>query len=158
MRAVLQRVQHASVAVDNEIISSIGRGVCVLVGIGQEDDETDVDYMVRKITNLRVFEAGSEGPDAGAMWKQSVVDIDGEVLCVSQFTLFGQTHKGNKPSFHQSRKADESRVLYESFMDKLRRSYKADKVKDGRFQAMMMVTIANDGPVTLQLDSRTKDK
>lgn len=148
MRAVLQRVARAGVSVDDKVVSSIGKGICVLVGIGVDDNEADIDYMVRKLLTLRVFEDGQ------VMWKKSVQDLDYELLCVSQFTLFAKTTKGSKPDFHASMKTAEANEMYTKFLHKLGKAYKPEKIKDGVFGAMMMVDIVNDGPVTIELDSR----
>ncbi|CAO3676608.1 unnamed protein product [Umbelopsis ramanniana] len=148
MRAVLQRVARASVSVDEQVVSSIGKGICVLVGISVDDNEFDIDYMVRKLLTLRVFDEG------GVMWKKSVQDMDLELLCVSQFTLFAKTTKGSKPDFHSSMKTADANEMYKKFLDKLGAAYKPEKIKDGVFGAMMMVEILNDGPVTIELDSR----
>ncbi|CAM0135258.1 D-tyrosyl-tRNA(Tyr) deacylase [Umbelopsis sp. WA50703] len=148
MRAVLQRVASAGVSVDGKVVSSIGKGVCVLVGIGVDDNEADIAYMVRKILSLRVFD------DGHVMWKKSVQDLDYELLCVSQFTLFAKTTKGSKPDFHASMKTAEANEMYSKFMQQLGKAYKPEKIKDGVFGAMMMVDIVNDGPVTIELDSR----
>ncbi|KAI8583055.1 hypothetical protein K450DRAFT_268583 [Umbelopsis ramanniana AG] len=148
MRAVLQRVARASVSVDEQVVSSIGKGICVLVGISVDDNESDIDYMVRKLLTLRVFDEG------GVMWKKSVQDMDLELLCVSQFTLFAKTTKGSKPDFHSSMKTADANEMYKKFLDKLGAAYKPEKIKDGVFGAMMMVEILNDGPVTIELDSR----
>ncbi|KAG2188443.1 hypothetical protein INT44_001196 [Umbelopsis vinacea] len=148
MRAVLQRVARASVSVDDQVVSSIGKGICVLVGISVDDNESDIDYMVRKLLTLRVFDEG------GVMWKKSVQDMELELLCVSQFTLFAKTTKGSKPDFHSSMKTADANEMYKKFLDKLGAAYKPEKIKDGVFGAMMMVEILNDGPVTIELDSR----
>ncbi|KAF9174335.1 D-tyrosyl-tRNA(Tyr) deacylase [Mortierella sp. AD011] len=159
MRAVLQRVLQASVEVNGQQISKIKQGLCVLVGLSVDDTTADLDFMVRKLLSVRVFdsnqgvlEGGSSDPPK--MWSKSVVDIGGEILCVSQFTLYGQVIKGSKPDFHLSMKSDTSRQMYHEFLDRLRKAYKPDLIKDGEFGAMMLVNIANDGPVTLELDSR----
>ncbi|KAI8143889.1 D-tyrosyl-tRNA deacylase [Fennellomyces sp. T-0311] len=149
MRAVLQRVARASVTVDQQVVGSIQKGVCVLVGIGTDDTEKDVDYIVNKILNIRVFD-----DDQGIMWKKGVKELGLEVLCVSQFTLQGKTVKGNKPDFHGAMKTEQAKAMYEKFLAKLGQAYDPSKIKDGVFGAMMLVDIANDGPVTLQLDSR----
>ncbi|KAJ7685669.1 D-Tyr tRNAtyr deacylase-like domain-containing protein [Mycena polygramma] len=151
MRAVVQRVTSASVSVDGQLISQISRGLMVLVGIGTDDTESDVSTLTNKILSLRVF---SDHTDASKMWKTNVKDLDGDILCVSQFTLMAQTKKGNKPDFHNAMKADESRALYETFLEALRRSYKPEKIQDGKFGAMMNVSLTNEGPVTFTLDSR----
>ncbi|KAI0672825.1 D-tyrosyl-tRNA deacylase [Trametes maxima] len=149
MRAIVQRVSSASVTVENEVISSIGRGLMVLVGIGRDDYATDLETLTKQILSLKVF------PDetSGAMWKKNVKDIDGEVLCVSQFTLFASTPKG-KPDFHRAMASGPSRDLYGSFLKRIGELYRPEKIKDGRFGAMMDVRLTNEGPVTFTLDSR----
>ncbi|OCH93853.1 D-tyrosyl-tRNA deacylase [Obba rivulosa] len=149
MRAVVQRVSSASVSVDNQVISSISRGLMVLVGIGRDDSPADVEILSKKILSLRVFSDA-----AGAMWKQSVKDIEGDVLCVSQFTLLANTAKGNKPDFHRAMATEPSRQLYACFLEQMSQLYKPEKIQDGRFGAMMDVRLTNEGPVTFTLDSR----
>ncbi|KAG0092223.1 D-tyrosyl-tRNA(Tyr) deacylase [Podila epicladia] len=168
MRAVLQRVIQASVEVNGQQISKIKQGLCVLIGLSVDDTSADLDYMVRKLLSVRVFDS-NQGPSPSTpvvsssvpaeepparMWAKSVVDIGGEILCVSQFTLYGQVIKGSKPDFHLSMKSDISKQMYHDFLERLKKAYTAEKVKDGEFGAMMLVNIANDGPVTLELDSR----
>jgi len=151
MRAVIQRVTSASVSVNNESISQISRGLLVLVGIGSDDTMADASTLINKILSLRVF---SDPDDAQKMWKASVKDIEGEILCVSQFTLLANTTKGNKPDFHHAMPTDPSREMYSTFMEKLRQSYKPEKIQDGKFGAMMNVSLTNEGPVTFTIDSR----
>ncbi|KAJ3930204.1 MAG: D-Tyr tRNAtyr deacylase-like domain-containing protein [Lentinula lateritia] len=151
MRAIIQRVTSASVTVDNVVISQISRGLMVLVGIGADDTASDASALINKIMNLRVF---NDPVDVEKAWKASVRDIDGEILCVSQFTLLANTTKGNKPDFHRAMSSEASQEMYAAFLDRLRQMYKADKVQDGRFGAMMNVTLTNEGPVTFTLDSR----
>ncbi|KAI9280714.1 D-tyrosyl-tRNA deacylase [Sporodiniella umbellata] len=151
MKAVIQRVTKASVTVDNTVVGSIQKGICVLLGIATDDTEKDVNYMVQKILNLRVFD------DNNVMWKKGVKDAGLEVLCVSQFTLQGSCVKGNKPDFHRAMKTDPAKIMYQQFLDKLGKEYDPAKIQDGRFGAMMLVDISNDGPVTLQIDSRKTD-
>ncbi|XP_065052061.1 D-aminoacyl-tRNA deacylase-like [Rhopilema esculentum] len=148
MRAVIQRVAKASVSVDGELVSSIGKGLCVLIGISGDDSSKDADYIVRKILNLRLFDEGDK------RWRKSVKDEDLEVLCVSQFTLYSVL-KGNKPDFHKAMEAERSKLLYEEILGKLRKDYAEDKIKDGRFAAYMQVSIQNDGPVTINIESPT---
>ncbi|CAG8675257.1 7905_t:CDS:2, partial [Acaulospora morrowiae] len=150
MRAVLQRVSSASVTVNGAIVSSINQGICVLLGIANDDTQEDMDYMVKKILNVRVFadEAGEK------WWQRSVKDAGLEVLCVSQFTLYGSTTKGYKPDFHNSMKSESSKEMYAAFLEQMKREYVEDRIKDGIFGAMMQVNIVNEGPVTLELDSR----
>jgi len=123
----------------------------VLVGIGSDDNDTDISILSKKILSLRVF-ADPSNPDK--MWKASVKDIDGDVLCVSQFTLLANTTKGNKPDFHRAMATEPSRRLYTTFLDTLKASYKPDKIQDGQFGAMMSVNLTNEGPITFTLDSR----
>ncbi|KAJ7766686.1 D-Tyr tRNAtyr deacylase-like domain-containing protein [Mycena metata] len=151
MRAVVQRVTSASVNVDGQVISQISRGLMVLVGIGRDDTESDVSTLTNKILTLRVF---SDPADSDKMWKTSVKDINGDILCVSQFTLMAQTKKGSKPDFHNAMSTEPSRTLYETFLETMRRSYKPEKIQDGKFGAMMNVSLTNEGPVTFTLDSR----
>ncbi|KAI0759479.1 D-Tyr tRNAtyr deacylase-like domain-containing protein [Irpex lacteus] len=149
MRAVVQRVLSASVTVDNEMVSSIGRGVMVLVGIGTDDTLDDITAITNKILSLKVF-----SDEKGAMWKKNVKDIEGDVLCVSQFTLYANTSKGSKPDFHRAMGSERSREMYNVFLDRMRSLYSAEKIQDGRFGAMMNVSLTNEGPVTFTLDSR----
>lgn len=165
MKAVIQRVTTASVTVNNQIISQISKGLCVLIGIATTDTQKDMDYIITKLLTLRLF----NDPENTKPWSKSVVDIGGEVLCVSQFTLFALTDKGKKPDFHLAMPGERSKGFYEEFLVKLRHKYMAlvDKdlaglngineencVRDGEFGAMMNVSIQNDGPVTIQIDSR----
>ncbi|XP_053315124.1 D-aminoacyl-tRNA deacylase 1 [Spea bombifrons] len=146
MRAVIQRVTKASVAVGDEQLSSIGRGICVLLGISVEDTQRDVDYMIRKILNLRIFE-----DESGKPWSKSVMDKQYEVLCVSQFTL-QCILKGNKPDYHMAMPSEQAEPFYNDFLQQMRKAYKPEFIKDGRFGAYMQVSIQNDGPVTIELE------
>ncbi|EGG09933.1 uncharacterized protein MELLADRAFT_71152 [Melampsora larici-populina 98AG31] len=170
MKAVIQRVLAASVEVDGHRISEIKRGLCVLIGIGADDVRADMDYIVNKILNLRLFpsevpdnlkkstelESHQSPPPAENVkqWAKNVKDIEGEVLCVSQFTLLAQTKKGNKPDFHNAMQSTSSRVMYAELLELMKLSYCSERIKDGEFGAMMQVNIANDGPVTITLDSK----
>ncbi|KAF9449604.1 hypothetical protein P691DRAFT_727723 [Macrolepiota fuliginosa MF-IS2] len=151
MRAVIQRVASASVTVDNEVISKISKGLMVLVGIGTDDTEADISAITNKILNLRVF---NDPKDPDKMWKASVKDIEGEILCVSQFTLLANTTKGNKPDFHKAMSTEPGRNMYANFLEKLGQAYKPERVQDGKFGAMMDVSLTNEGPVTFTIDSR----
>ncbi|KAH8117088.1 D-tyrosyl-tRNA deacylase [Phellopilus nigrolimitatus] len=151
MRAVVQRVASASVMVENEVISKISRGLMILVGIGVDDTEADMQQIANKILSLRIFNDPSH---PSAMWKKSVKDINGEILCVSQFTLMANTTKGNKPDFHRAMAGDQSRQMYASLLARLGVLYVPEKIKDGKFGAMMDVSLTNEGPVTFTLDSR----
>ncbi|CAE6455392.1 unnamed protein product [Rhizoctonia solani] len=150
MRAVIQRVSSASVTVDSNVVSSISQGLMCLIGIGDDDTEKDSEYIVNKILSLKVF----DDPTTGAMWKKSVKDIEGEILCVSQFTLMAKTIKGAKPDFHKAMTGDLSRPLYASLLESMGRAYVPSRIKDGQFGAMMSVSLTNQGPVTLTIDSR----
>lgn len=146
MRAVVQRVTDADVSVDNKITGAIGKGYVVLLGVEEGDTEADADYMVEKITGLRVFE-----DDEGKM-NLSMMDVGGELLSVSQFTLLADARKGRRPSFVKAARPNEANRLYRYFNEKIRG--KGIKVEEGIFQAEMLVRINNDGPVTILLDSK----
>ena len=146
MRAVVQRVTDADVSVDNKITGAIGKGYVVLLGVEEGDTEADADYMVEKITGLRVFE-----DDEGKM-NLSMMDVGGELLSVSQFTLLADARKGRRPSFVKAARPDEANRLYRYFNEKIRG--KGIKVEEGIFQAEMLVRINNDGPVTILLDRK----
>ncbi|XP_064472262.1 D-aminoacyl-tRNA deacylase 1-like isoform X2 [Ornithodoros turicata] len=147
MRAVIQRVASAAVSVDGRVISSIGRGLCVLIGVHRDDSEDDMEYIIRKILNLKLFD-----DDSGKRWRHSVRDLKLEVLCVSQFTLYC-TLKGNKPDFHQAMDGERSKSFYSEFLRRLKSEHGGALVKDGEFGALMQVDIRNDGPVTVELES-----
>ncbi|ELK03932.1 D-tyrosyl-tRNA(Tyr) deacylase 1 [Pteropus alecto] len=147
MKAVVQRVTRASVTVGGEQINAIGRGICVLLGISLEDTQKELEHMVRKILNLRVFE-----DESGKHWSKSVMDKQYEVLCVSQFTL-QCVLKGNKPDFHLAMPTEQAESFYNSFLEQLRKTYRPEFIKDGKFGAYMQVHIQNDGPVTIELES-----
>uniref|UniRef100_A0A7N0UHV7 D-aminoacyl-tRNA deacylase n=1 Tax=Kalanchoe fedtschenkoi TaxID=63787 RepID=A0A7N0UHV7_KALFE len=151
MRAVVQRVASASVEVEGRVVSRIGPGLLVLVGLHESDTESDADYMCRKVLNMRLFtnEATSKP------WDQNVMQKSYEVLLVSQFTLYGVL-KGNKPDFHVAMAPQKARPFYESIVERFKKSYREDAVKDGVFGAMMQVSLVNDGPVTMQLDSQSR--
>ncbi|CAG5132207.1 unnamed protein product, partial [Candidula unifasciata] len=149
MKAVIQRVIQASVTVGDQTVGSIGRGICVFIGISKHDTEKEMDYIIRKILNIRIF---SENEDK--RWMKSVVDMDYEILCISQFTL-DVTLKGNKPDFSKAMGPDLARPFYKTFLDTLRSRYKPDKIQDGEFGAYMQVHIQNDGPVTIPLEIKS---
>jgi D-aminoacyl-tRNA deacylase len=146
MRAVVQRVTRASVKVDQEITGEIGHGLLVLLGVGQDDSESDADYLAEKIAGLRIFE-----DEAGKM-NLSVVEAGGAVLAVSQFTLYGDVRRGKRPSFDAAARPERARELYEYFVEKIRAA--GLRCETGRFQAMMDVELVNRGPVTILLDSK----
>lgn len=145
MRAVVQRVSQARVAVNQTVVGEIGRGLCVLVGVGKQDTSTKADFLADKITNLRVFE------DEEGKMNRSVIDVGGEALVISQFTLYGDCRKGNRPSFTEAAPADQAEQLYQRLAARLRAANV--KVATGRFKAHMEVSLVNDGPVTLILES-----
>lgn len=149
MRAVIQRVKHASVSVDGEIVSKIGPGLLCLIGCEADDAEHDADYICRKVLNTRLFK--EDGTNRA--WSKSVKEIDGEVLLVSQFTLHAQL-RGRKPDFHRAMPPQEASAFYERFVERVRVAYDPKRVQDGIFGAMMDVKLENEGPVTVILDSR----
>ena len=150
MRTVIQRVKHAKVEVDGKITGEIKQGLLVLAGFENEDTEEDLDWMSGKICNLRIFD------DEQGVMNRSVIDIQGQILCVSQFTLHAMTKKGNRPSYIRAAKGDIANPLYEEFCKKLGFLLKND-VKKGIFGANMQVTLLNDGPVTIIIDSKNKE-
>lgn len=147
MRAVVQRVTSASVRIDDRLISAVGAGLLVFLGVTHGDTTADADYLADKITNLRIFE-----DEAGKM-NRSVKDIAGEILVVSQFTLYGDCRKGRRPSFAAAAEPKSAEALYDDFTRKLRAS--GIPTRTGKFRAMMAVSLVNDGPVTLILESKT---
>lgn len=146
MRAVIQRVQSSSVTVDGEVIAEIGRGFNLLLGIKEDDTEKDMDYIIQKAVNLRVFE------DEEGKMNLSLLDVGGELLVVSQFTLYGDCRKGRRPSFSRSGPVGAAKQKYEQFIEKIKQQ-PVSRIETGEFQADMQVNIVNDGPVTLLLDS-----
>jgi D-tyrosyl-tRNA(Tyr) deacylase len=146
MRAVVQRVKSSSVTVDNEPVGKIGKGLLVLLGVAKEDQTADADFLSEKIVNLRIFE------DEQGKMNRSLIDIGGEMLVVSQFTLLGDCRKGRRPSFIDAADPEKANELYEYFASKVRA--KGVPVATGRFRAMMDVALVNDGPVTLIVESR----
>jgi D-tyrosyl-tRNA(Tyr) deacylase len=145
MRAVIQRVSRASVKVDGETVGEIGRGLLVLLGVSVEDTEQDADFLAEKTLNLRIFE-----DDEGKM-NLSLLDVEGELLVVSQFTLYGDARKGRRPSFIKAALPERANELYLHFAATAARSVR--KVETGTFRAMMDVELVNEGPVTILLDS-----
>jgi len=145
MRAVVQRVKRAEVRVGEEVVGRIGFGFVVLLGVGKNDTESTAEALADKIANLRVFD-----DDQGRM-NRSLLEATGQVLCISQFTLFGDCRKGRRPSYDQAAAPDRALLLYERFVESLRE--RGVPTETGRFRAMMDVELVNDGPVTLLLDS-----
>ena len=147
MRAVIQRIKESSVKTENQIIGRTGFGLLVLLGVANGDSSSDADYLANKITNLRIFE-----DDKGKM-NRSLLELGGEMMVVSQFTLLGDCRKGRRPSFMQAAEPNLATELYEYFVNRVRGLGIA--VRTGRFGAMMEVALINDGPVTLILESRS---
>ncbi len=148
MKALLQRVSAASVSVGGEVVGRIGRGVVVLVGVAQGDSEKDARYLAQRTVNLRIF------PDEAGKFNLSAMDIGGELLVVSQFTLLADTRKGRRPSFTDAAPPPQAEELFALFVGEARAS--GLRVETGRFQQHMQLEIHNDGPVTIMLDSREK--
>jgi D-tyrosyl-tRNA(Tyr) deacylase len=145
MRAIIQRVSRAKVTVGGETIGEIGKGILVLLGVAENDSEKEAVYLLEKTLNLRIFE------DADDKMNLSLLDTKGDLLVVSQFTLYGDARKGRRPSFVRAAAPEEANRLYEFFVGEARKQI--GKVETGRFQAMMDVELVNDGPVTILLDS-----
>jgi len=148
VKALLQRVTGASVSIGGEVVGRIGRGLVILVGVASGDSEKDVNYLAQKVVNLRVF------PDDAGRLNLSALDIEGELLVVSQFTLLADTRKGRRPSFAEAAPSAQAEELFERFVERIGAT--GLKVETGRFQQYMQVEIHNDGPVTILLDSREK--
>lgn len=148
MKAVIQRVSEAHVKVDSEIVGEITQGLLLLIGIDEEDTKSDADWLVQKILNLRIF-----GDDEGKL-NRSVVDCSGEILCISQFTLIADYKKGNRPSFIKAARPDVAVPLFEYFKTEMAKS--GLRIQSGIFGADMKVSLLNDGPVTIVMDSITK--
>ena len=146
MRAVVQRVSSSRVTVDERVTGEVKKGLLVLLGVTHDDTSKDVDYMVDKVTNLRIFE------DENDKMNLSLKDNEGEVMAVSQFTLYGDARKGRRPSFSDAARPDVANPLYEEFVEKLRAQ--GITVGTGEFGAHMMVELTNDGPVTILLESK----
>lgn len=146
MRAVIQRVNSANVNIEGNTVGDIKCGLLVFLGVGREDDETDLDYMIDKIMGLRIFE------DENGKMNLSLLDVKGELLVVSQFTLYGDVRKGKRPNFTESASATAAEKLYIDFIEKCK-TYNI-KVSEGVFGAHMTVNIVNDGPVTILIDSK----
>jgi D-aminoacyl-tRNA deacylase len=151
MRILLQRVAHASVVVEGEVIGQIGPGLLLLLGIEAADTRDDADWLARKVAAMRIF-----GDDAGLM-NRSVQDIAGGVLVVSQFTLHASTQKGNRPSFIRAARPEQAIPLYDYFVEILRSVVAPCPVATGQFGADMKVTLLNDGPVTIWMDSKARE-
>jgi len=145
MRIIVQRVKKASVEVENKVVGKINNGLLLLVGFTHDDTESDIDYLVKKVLNLRIFD------DENGVMNKSVLDVNGSILSVSQFTLYADTKKGNRPSYVSAMKGEEAIKLYETFNNKLGNNI---NVETGVFGAEMDVHLINDGPITIILNSR----
>ena len=150
MRIVIQRVSKASVSISGKLKSSIGEGLLLLLGIEDSDNQEDIDYLVKKTVNLRIFD------DENGVMNCSVLDILGELLCVSQFTLHASTKKGNRPSYIKAAKADFAVPMYEAFCSELSKAL-GKGIQTGEFGADMQVELINNGPVTICIDSKNKE-
>ena len=150
MKIVLQRVSSASVTIDNKIIADIQKGLLILVGIEDADTQEDIDWLVNKVTNIRIF------GDENDVMNLSVKDIDGDIIVVSQFTLHASTKKGNRPSYIKASKPEVAIPLYENFVKKIEMEL-GKKVQTGIFGADMKVLLLNDGPVTIVIDSKNRE-
>jgi len=148
MRAVIQRVDQARVEVGGQVVGEIGKGLLVLVAVGNDDRSTDLEFMKRKITNLRIFN------DPEGKMNLSIREVSGEILLVSQFTLYGDCRKGNRPSFTRSAAPEQAEKTYLELAEALR--LEGIRTATGQFQAMMKVSLVNDGPVTVIVDSKKK--
>ncbi len=149
MRALIQRVKEASVSVDSHIISQINQGLLVLLGITHEDTKEDMDYLCRKIANMRLFD------DKEGVMNLSVKDIKGDILLISQFTLLANTRKGNRPSYIEAARPEQAEPMYKTFAEALEQEL-GKQVGRGQFGAEMQVQLTNDGPVTIWIDSKAK--
>ena len=150
MRIVIQRVSHASVTIEGNVKSAIQKGYLILLGIGEEDTSEDIDWLVRKVIGLRVFE------DENGVMNRSIMDVEGEILVISQFTLFASYKKGNRPSWLRAAKHEVSIPLYNEFCEKLSEAL-GKQVGTGEFGADMKVELLNDGPVTICMDTKNKE-
>ncbi len=150
MKVVLQRVSSASVTIENEIVADIQKGLLILIGIEDSDNQEDIDWLVGKITKIRIFE------DENQVMNLSVKDIGGDIITVSQFTLHAATKKGNRPSYIKAAKPEVAIPLYESFVQQLEKEL-GKKIQTGVFGADMKVSLLNDGPVTIIIDSKNKE-
>lgn len=150
MRVVIQRVSEASVTINTKKVASIQKGLLVLLGIVAEDNQEDIDWLVKKIANLRIFN------DEDDVMNKSILDVDGEIIVVSQFTLHAATKKGNRPSYIKAAKPEVAIPLYENFVHSLEKEMNK-KVQTGQFGADMKVSLCNDGPVTIVIDTKQKE-
>ena len=155
MRVVVQRVSEGGVRIEKEDYTrNIKNGMVILLGIRTGDSEKDADFLADKCSNLRIFSVGNEGERGDAKMNFSLQDVDGEAIVISQFTLYGDASRGNRPGFTEAARPEEAIPLYERFISRMKHNIGSDKVKSGIFGAMMDVKIINDGPVTIIIDSK----
>lgn len=150
MRALIQRVNHARVAIEGEVKSEIGAGLLILLGVEEEDEPADIEWLTGKISKLRIFE------DDHRQMNHSIMDINGEVMVISQFTLHAKTKKGTRPSYSRAASPKKAQALYEQFARQMGQAI-GKAAKTGEFGAYMKVSLENDGPVTLMIDSKNKN-
>lgn len=151
MRALIQRVSQASVTVDGKVVGEISKGMLIFLGVSINDDEFDAKYLTEKCANLRIFE------DNQGKMNLSMLDVNAGALVISQFTLYADTRRGNRPSFTDAASPEKGEFLYKKFVDCLREILGDDRVATGIFRAMMDVSLVNDGPVTIMLESKNKN-
>eukprot|EP00980_Cylindrotheca_fusiformis_P006219 scaffold1328_cov108-Cylindrotheca_fusiformis.AAC.9 len=151
MRIVVQRVKSASVTVDGKVVSSIGPGAMALVGLHEHDTTDDLEYCCKRLLGCKLWQN-----DNGGWWRHGVKQRGLEVLCVSQFTLYGTLSKKHQPDYKRAMKAEPAREMYGQFLEMLKKNYEDDKIQDGVFGAMMDVALVNDGPVTIIIESEPK--
>ena len=150
MRAVLQRVSEASVTIEHTIVANINQGLVVLIGIEEDDTQDDISWLSAKVSKMRIFS------DENGLMNKSVHDIKGDIILVSQFTLFASTKKGNRPGFTRSAKPETAIPLYKAFIKRLESDF-GKKIQTGEFGADMKIALVNDGPVTITIDSKNKE-
>ena len=160
MRALVQRVKEGGVYISEENYKEeIGKGIVILLGIKSDDTENDLLFVADKCSNLRIFSRRDAfAQDENDKMNLSLKDVDGEVLIISQFTLYGDAQKGNRPSFIDAARPETAMPIYEKFIDRMKQNLGAEKIKTGKFGAMMQVKIINDGPVTILVESKKSDK
>lgn len=151
MKVVLQRVSKAELSIEKKLYSKVGLGFLVLLGVGKEDTDEDIDWLVSKILSLRIF------PDENGKMNRSVMDVNGELLIVSQFTLYASVKKGTRPSFSLAGHPDVALKLYQDFVDKVKTGYGEQFVQTGVFGADMTINLVNEGPVTITIDSKNRE-
>ena len=150
MRAVVQLVREGRVEVENKVISSIKTGYVILLGISSKDTEADIEYITDKIINLRIFK------DSQGKLNNDIKSVNGEILIISQFTLYGDARKGRRPSYSDAASGENAEILYNALVERLKKNYMPERISTGRFGALMEVCLVNSGPVTILLDSEKK--